>query len=127
MRKNFYGKIKESRENSQKIYYFDQSSLELIARDESGYEMEKRYFENQQVVKSLIEIMNNDTTINEKARIRFVKIVESYFGVNGQQKKGLNEIGKELGVSQERIRQLRDRAIQHMRRKAMQNGLKIEY
>jgi RNA polymerase sigma factor (sigma-70 family) len=127
MRKNFYGKIKESQESLEKTYHFDRSSLELIARDESGYETEKRHFENQQVVRSLIDIMYNDTAINEKARIRLVKIVELYFGVNGQQKKGLTEIGKELGVSKERIRQLRDRAIQFMQRKAIENGVKIEY
>jgi DNA-directed RNA polymerase sigma subunit (sigma70/sigma32) len=95
--------------------------------DETGYEMERRHLDQQRVIKELINILYNDNSMKEQSRLRLVKIIELCYGVNGHQKKGLIEIGKELGVSKERIRQLRDKAIEYIQRKAIENGVKIEY
>lgn len=43
------------------------------------------------------------------------RIIELRFGLNGNQPQALNAIGKELGVSRERIRQLLERSLRRMR------------
>ena len=127
IKKNFYKKFKESKEYSEKTYRFNQYDFESIKMDETGYEMERRHLDQQRVIKELINILYNDNSMKEQSRLRLVKIIELCYGVNGHQKKGLIEIGKELGVSKERIRQLRDKAIEYIQRKAIENGVKIEY
>jgi len=42
-------------------------------------------------------------------------IVQSYFGLNGAEEQTLEEIGREQGVTRERVRQLRNRALEKMR------------
>ena len=42
-------------------------------------------------------------------------IVESYFGLNGCEARTLEDIGQELGITRERVRQLRNRALHKMR------------
>lgn len=46
---------------------------------------------------------------------REFQIVQSYFGLNGTEEQTLEEIGQELGVTRERVRQLRNRALGKMR------------
>ena len=46
---------------------------------------------------------------------REVKIISDYFGLEGSSCKTLEEIGGEMGVTRERVRQLRNRALQKMR------------
>jgi RNA polymerase primary sigma factor len=46
---------------------------------------------------------------------REFQIVQSYFGLNGAETRTLEEIGEELGVTRERVRQLRNRALDKMR------------
>ena len=42
-------------------------------------------------------------------------IIQSYFGLNGAEAMTLEQIGQELGVTRERVRQLRNRALEKMR------------
>jgi RNA polymerase primary sigma factor len=46
---------------------------------------------------------------------RDAKILELYFGLQGDREHTLDEIGKMLGVTRERVRQLRDRALRRLR------------
>jgi RNA polymerase primary sigma factor len=57
-------------------------------------------------------------TLQESLEIlseRELMIVQTYFGLNGAEAKTLEEIGRELGVTRERVRQLRNRALAKMR------------
>ena len=46
---------------------------------------------------------------------RDAEVLRLYFGLEGQREHTLEEIGNRLGVTRERIRQLRDRALRRLR------------
>ena len=47
--------------------------------------------------------------------VRDAKVLRLYFGLEGEREHTLEEIGNTLGVTRERIRQLRDRALRRLR------------
>jgi len=49
-------------------------------------------------------------------RAREVEILQAYFGLDGKEPKTLEEIGGEMGVTRERIRQIKQRALSKIRR-----------
>lgn len=55
---------------------------------------------------------------------RDAKILELYFGLEGDREHTLDEIGKMLGVTRERVRQLRDRALRRLRHGAVGAALR---
>ena len=56
---------------------------------------------------------------------REAQIVRAYFGLDDSEPLTLEEIGDALGVTRERVRQLRNRALEKM--KAERGGLLIEF
>ena len=55
---------------------------------------------------------------------RDAKILRLYFGLEGDREHTLDEIGKMLGVTRERVRQLRDRALKRLREGAVGEALR---
>jgi len=51
------------------------------------------------------------------------KVLRLYFGLEGEREHTLEEIGNMLGVTRERIRQLRDRALRRLREGVKGNAL----
>jgi len=49
-------------------------------------------------------------------RVREVEILQAYFGLDGKEPKTLEEIGDEMGVTRERVRQIKQRALSKIRR-----------
>ena len=60
----------------------------------------------------LTETINDALSLLE---IRDAKVLRLYFGLEGEREHTLEEIGNMLGVTRERIRQLRDRALRRLR------------
>ncbi len=54
---------------------------------------------------------------------RDAKVLRLYFGLNGGREHTLEEIGGLLGVTRERVRQLRDRALKRLREGEMGRAL----
>jgi RNA polymerase primary sigma factor len=54
-------------------------------------------------------------------------IVECYYGLRGDEKISMSEIGLELGLSRERVRQIKDRAIHNLKYKLVRFGLFNNY
>ena len=52
---------------------------------------------------------------------REVTIVERYFGINGHDNETLEEIGISLGITKERVRQIKEDAMKKLRSAAMEN------
>ncbi len=48
-------------------------------------------------------------------RERDARVLVLYYGLGGQREHTLQEIGEQLGVSRERVRQLRDRGLSELR------------
>ena len=55
---------------------------------------------------------------------REVEILSVYFGLDGNQPHTLDEIGDMFGLTRERVRQIRERAIRRLRRSVNRNALK---
>ena len=60
----------------------------------------------------LVEVLGESL---RKLEPREMQIISEYFGLEGGSCKTLEEIGSEMGVTRERVRQLRNRALQKMR------------
>lgn len=69
--------------------------------------------ETENDIKQKIGFLMNFLSTKEK------KIITQYFGLDGSKPKTLEEIGKELGISKERIRQINEKSFIKMRSAAM--------
>ena len=67
------------------------------------------------------EIMTVVHTLGEREKI----VIKHYFGIGGSEQKNLQEIANELQLTGERIRQIKDRALQRLRHVTRSQLLKI--
>lgn len=61
------------------------------------------------------------STLTEKERM----VIEQYFGINREYAMTLNEIAEGLGVTKERVRQIKEKAIWMLRHRSRSEGLEI--
>ena len=59
-------------------------------------------------------------TLSERERI----VLELYFGINCDDALNLNEIGEEFDLTRDRVRQIKEKAIQRLRHRSRSNHLK---
>ncbi len=67
------------------------------------------------------EILSVVHTLNEREKI----VITHYFGIGGSEQKNLQDISQELQLTSERIRQIKDRALQRLRHVTRSHLLKI--
>ena len=67
------------------------------------------------------EILTVVHTLGKREKI----VIKHYFGIGGTEKKNLQEIANELQLTGERIRQIKDRALQRLRHVTRSQLLKI--
>jgi len=67
------------------------------------------------------EILTVVHTLDEREKI----VIRHYFGIGGSEQKNLQEIANELQLTSERIRQIKDRALQRLRHVTRSQLLKI--
>ena len=65
------------------------------------------------------EISNNQKVVVEKLMVgldgREKMIIEQYYGLNGEKEQNLEEIGLKLGITKERVRQIKKKILFRMR------------
>lgn len=83
------------------IYEDDEDTQANFISDETKSEEDHK--------KEVISQLLSKLTEREK------EIIEKYYGLNGKEEKNLEEIGKELGLTKERIRKIKWSALQKMR------------
>ena len=59
-------------------------------------------------------------TLSERERI----VLEMYFGINRDDALRINEIGEEFDLTRERVRQIKEKAIQRLRHRSRSNHLR---
>ena len=91
------------------------SLVQVFASDEPGVDERFADSEMRTTVASCLEVLDS----------REAQIVRAYFGLDDSEPLTLEEIGDALGVTRERVRQLRNRALEKM--KAERGGLLIEF
>ena len=67
------------------------------------------------------EILSVLDTLEEREKL----VITYYFGFQGKEQKNLQEIGNQLDISSERVRQIKDRALQRLRHVTRSQLLKI--
>jgi RNA polymerase primary sigma factor len=93
----------------------DRALIERFAMDElpSTEEQVLDRFRNAELERALSTLPPRDA-----------RILRLYFGLEGDREHTLDEIGKLLGVTRERVRQLRDRALRRLREGSVGDALK---
>ncbi len=93
----------------------DRALIERFALDEMPDTEEQvlNSFRNQELERALATLPPRDA-----------KILRLYFGLENDKEHTLDEIGKMLGVTRERVRQLRDRALKRLREGSVGNALR---
>lgn len=68
------------------------------------------------IVIDMVDIVTNLTTcLNNREKM----IISEYYGLNGREEKTLEEIGAELGLTKERVRQINEKSLKKMRSEIM--------
>jgi len=123
MRRNFNHEA-HTRINRTERYMTGMSDfLEEVIVDETkcGYQEEIQYTQRCKFVKQLLDLLATEHDAERK-----LTAIQDYFGVNDRHPRTFEEIGKEMGVSKERARQLRNMGVAFIREKALELGLFVE-
>jgi RNA polymerase sigma factor (sigma-70 family) len=90
----------------------------LSSEDDEQCEKEDGTYDN-----DVLEKMNNQNSLINKMfstlSKREMKVITHSFGIDGNSKMNLVELGNELGITSERVRQIKLNAIRKMRSSAM--------
>lgn len=112
LQKNFYRGVHEKKKGDDFVG-FDDSFAEQIESSESDTSCELTQRENASYINRVISMVRSRVSCSDIERQ--ISIVESYYGINGKQRKNLEEISKTIGVTKERVRQLKEKFLNYMR------------
>lgn len=68
-------------------------------------------------------LTNDLHDVLDRLNPREAEVIKAYFGLDGDNKMTLNEIGEKYGLTRERVRQIKERALRRMRKTAMSRKL----
>lgn len=108
--------LKRNLARDRNINYKNSSKFEALEENELIDKKEVNYNDineiyNREFIKKVMEKLKNSTMVNPSVK---VKILSECYGVNGCEKKTLEQIGKELNLSKERIRQIKTNIIDYL-------------
>ena len=122
VKKNFYRDSKQKILYSERFTCLNDSSVENLNSRGEGYKEEQDYGDRQFLVKKLLNLLAESDNTDKK---RQVLVLENYFGVNGNNRKTLEKISEEIGVTKERVRQLKEKGLLWIKQKVRELG--VEY
>lgn len=121
VKKNFFRDSKQKITHAERFTHLDETRAEAIYARNDGYEEEKEYDERKGFVRKLLDMLaeGDDST----DRRRQVYVLENYFGVNGSERRTLEKISEEIGVTKERVRQLKEKGLLWIKQKVEELGI----
>lgn len=126
VKKNFFRDSKQKIQYAERFGYLDEDNAQELESRTSGYEEERQYEGQKKVVQKLLNMLADDRSGERNTdRQRQVFVLENYFGVNGRERHTLEGISAIIGVTKERVRQLKEKGLQWLREKVEELG--IEY
>ena len=123
VKKNYFREHKSKKAQSDKSSSIDDSCVEFIDYKSSSLADERKQDSRQILIKKLIGIMVKENIGTD--RVRQAYVLENYFGVNGRDKKTLEQISEEIGVTKERVRQLKEHGLEWIQKRV--NDMSLEY
>lgn len=97
----------------------DQNSATFGVYEEDNSNLEEQ--ETKSILKKLIQKTSKNCNVRDARRQ--IYILEHYFGLNGKERHTLEQISERLGITKERVRQLKEKFLKSMRESAMDLGL----
>jgi RNA polymerase primary sigma factor len=85
----------------------EQTLINLLESDEANPD---EWVENRDQADLVVQSLGDSLDSRE------AQVIRAYFGLDGEDRSTLGEIGKNLGVTRERVRQIRNRALYKLRR-----------
>ena len=115
VKKNFFRESKSKVNYAEKMMQLDETRancLEDLRCKDSG---EKDQKAREDFIQKLIVMLLNEDANHD--RVRQAYVLENYFGVCGKQKMTLEQISAQIGVTKERVRQLKEKGLEWIRQK----------
>jgi RNA polymerase sigma factor (sigma-70 family) len=123
MRRNFCRAMQDQGKYYERFGSGSETFFEGVEDSGSGYDEELHYDRMKQMVKKFLGYLKKDGTGDVS---RQVYAIEHWFGLNGHEKKTLHEISLEMGVTKERVRQLKEKGLATIRDKVEELNLAYE-
>ncbi|RTK93152.1 MAG: sigma-70 family RNA polymerase sigma factor [Neisseriaceae bacterium] len=122
IKKNFFRDAKQKISYSERFNSLNEDHTnQVICKNET---MSVKEYENQKEdIKNLLSLLAQNEKISSKNRKRQVQILESYFGINGKERKTLEKISEDIGVTKERVRQLKEKGLIWLKTKVQELGI----
>ena len=121
VKKNFFRDSKQKINQAERFGCLDEENAHVIESKTSGFAEESEYEVQKKVVQKLLKMLAEGDCSTDNRRQVFV--LENYFGVNGKERQTLEGISAKLGVTKERVRQLKEKGLQWLRSKVAQLGI----
>lgn len=125
VKKNFFRDSKQKIIHAERFTHLDESRAEKLNSRGEEYNQERDYGERQVLVKNLLKLLSEGDESTD--RKRQVRVLENYFGVNGTNRQTLEQISLEIGVTKERVRQLKEKGLLWIKQKVEELGIEYEY
>lgn len=120
IRKNYFRDSKNKSSQSERLTSID-DGFDFVESKNSQAEDERDHKSRQILIKNLIGMLVRENLGTDRIRQAFV--LENYFGVNGRDKKTLEQISEEIGVTKERVRQLKERGLEWIQKRVSDMSL----
>ena len=114
--------VEKNKKNPRKIAREIPIEKMLSTTSKQVLQLESDYDINDSLNKDSLKIDINDAIYTLKDREK--DVISMYFGLNGYKEQTLDEIGKEFGLSCERVRQIKEKAIRRLRHRSKSNKLR---
>ena len=124
VKKNYFRDCKAKTNQSERSSSIDEKSSDLVDYRTTSSLDEKHQEARKQLIKRLIGIMVKENLGTD--RVRQAYVLENYFGVNGRDKKTLEMISDEIGVTKERVRQLKESGLEWIQRRIADMSLEYD-
>lgn len=124
LRKNLYRDCQQKINESQKVSRMDDTTSESLESNTCEADYDKKYNQNQKMVSKLLDLLANDD--KNPHRERQVLVLKHYFGLYGNKSSTLEEISIKIGISKERVRQLKVKGLEWMQEKIKSQQIEVD-
>lgn len=121
MKKNFFHDCKAKKKYADK---FLNTESDVSFTQDVSEPLEQK--ETQDFAQMLLTFISKRDKQKQETADRIVYILQNYFGLNGYEKRTLENISEEIGVTKERVRQLKEEGLSLIKKRVEELGLTYE-
>ena len=122
MKRNYFKDLKDKKKYAARFVNMGIEKEDNVYFDEDTLEIQ----EKKDLAERLLTFVCKKEKMKQQTADRIVYILQSYFGFNGSERRTLESISEEIGVTKERVRQLKEEGLTLIKNKAEELGIKYE-